>query len=189
MKDRWVVMIVSLLTLIVMCALLVAAARWVPGQIDRLDQRIEHIEKFDATLQVMHNKLSEFDDLRRQLSAVRGNDTAAPLARIDKQVDELTVKMNQVVTGVNKIKTLAGKADVDRIAARINQIETRISATPKSDPELKRLTAEVKALKTLAQSNRKALEKKVDDVKGEIKRMNLQIQKLEIQIKRIPTGS
>lgn len=187
MTDRWVVIIVSLLTLTVMCGLLVAAVAWVPARLDRLDERIKSIESFDEKLQVMYNKLAELEDIRKRLGEVRGDSSAAPLARIDKQVDEITVKVNEIVSKVNRISSLAAKEDVDRLAGKISQLENKVSAAPKSDPQVKKLAADVEKLKTLVQATEKSVNKKVDDVTREIKRLNLQMQKLEALIKRIPT--
>jgi Na+-transporting NADH:ubiquinone oxidoreductase subunit NqrC len=184
MSDRAVTAVVSLLALIVMCGLLVAAVVWVPARIDRLDKRLDRLEDLSARVSVMHDRLGDLDKLEKKL----GETTlaAAPLGRIDASVDEVVRKLNEVVVpAINEIKGGAfARADLSRITAQLTQISQTLSAAPKSDADLKKLTAQLSEIRELLEGTRKALDARTVDIGKDVKEMNLQIQKLEALINR-----
>jgi len=190
MGDRFVVIVVSLLTLIVICGLTVMAVRWLPSRIAALDERMQRIEDQRASLEVIHNKLAHIENLRTAPAEAKdASNDAAALARIDGRVDELSTRMAVVVTETNKIQKLPQKSDLNALESKVNALSAKLSAMPKSDPALARLSGEVAKLKASVAAAEKALEKKIDETQRELKRINLLIQKLDAQIKKIPSGT
>ena len=190
MGDRFVVIVVSLLTLIVMCGLTVLAVWWLPGSVAELDDRMQRIEEQRASLEVIYNKLERIESIRTTPGeAERSSTDAAALARIDARVDELSTRMKVVLTETNKIQKLPQKADLNGLESKLNALSAKLATPSKSDPELKRLSGEVARLKSSVLAAEKTLGKKVDDLESKLKRIDLLIQKLDAQIKKLPTGS
>jgi len=189
MLDRWVVIVVSLLTLTAMCALLYAATVWIPDRVEALEESLDRIEAQKAAIDVMYNELKHLDEIREKLAeaARTGTDTAA-LARIDAGIDDLSTKMKKTLTEVNRIGGLPQKDDLKKVSGEISALSAKVAGASKSDPELRKLAGELGKLKTDVKAAQSVLGKKVDALKGELKSINLMIQKLDAQIKRIPTN-
>ena len=187
MGDRFVVIIVSLLTLIVMCGLLLAALVWVPERIDQLEKRLDRLEELSAQVSVMHDQLSDLDKLEKKLSETAL--AAAPLGRIDSSLDEVNKKLNEVVVpAVNDIKgRVAARSDMDRVVAKINQISQQLASAPKTDPQLTKLAASVNELKQLVEATRKKLDTTSRDLVKDVKALHLELQKMEVLIQRSGT--
>jgi len=187
MGDRFVVIIVSFLTLIVMCGLLLAALVWVPERIDQLEKRLDRLEELSAQVSVMHDQLSDLDKLEKKLSETAL--AAAPLGRIDSSLDEVNKKLNEVVVpAVNDIKgRVAARSDMDRVVAKINQISQQLASAPKTDPQLTKLAASVNELKQLVEATRKKLDTTSRDLVKDVKALHLELQKMEVLIQRSGT--
>ena len=187
MGDRFVVIIVSLLTLIVMCGLLLAALVWVPERIDQLEKRLDRLEELSAQVSVMHDQLSDLDKLEKKLSETAL--AAAPLGRIDSSLDEVNKKLNEVVVpAVNDIKgRVAARSDMDRVVAKINQISQQLASAPKTEPKLTKLAASVNELKQLVEATRKKLDTTSRDLTKDVKALHLELQKMEVLIQRSGT--
>ena len=187
MGDRFVVIIVSLLTLIVMCGLLLAALVWVPERIDQLEKRLDRLEELSAQVSVMHDQLSDLDKLEKKLSETAL--AAAPLGRIDSSLDEVNKKLNEVlVPAVNDIKgRMAARSDVDRVVAKMNQITQQVAAAAKTDPKLTKLAASVAELKQLVEATRKKLDTTSRSVTKDLKALHLELQKIKELMKRSGT--
>lgn len=184
MTERFVVIAVTLLTLIVMCGLLLAAIAWVPGRIDRLEKRLDQLEEVSTKVTVMHNQIGELDRLEEKLS--EATQAAAPLARIDSSLDETIKKLDQTVVPVlNDLKgRVATRNDVKALGGKINQIHQKLSAAPASDPAVKKLAAQLAELKRLLEATHKKLNDTSRDIGKDVKLMHLEIQKLEALVKQ-----
>ena len=187
MGDRFVVIIVSLLTLIVMCGLLLAALVWVPERIDQLEKRLDRLDELSAQVSAMHDQLSDLDKLEKKLSETAL--AAAPLGRIDSSLDEVNKKLNEVlVPAVNDIKgRMAARSDVDRVVAKMNQITQQVAAAAKTDPKLTKLAASVAELKQLVEATRKKLDTTSRSVTKDLKALHLELQKIKELMKRSGT--
>lgn len=184
MGNRFVVVIISLLTFIVMCGLLLAAIMWVPERIDRLDKRLDRLEELSAQVSVMHNQLSDLDKLEKKLGETAL--AAAPLGRIDASVDEVNKKLNEVVVpAVADIKgRLIARTDIDRVAKQLNEISGKLAEPRKSDPELKKLADAVAETKRLVESMQKKHDTTSRALTKDVKSLQLGLQKLEALIQR-----
>lgn len=184
MTSRLALIVVSLLTLMVMCGLLLTAIVWVPTRINRLEERLDQLEELSARISVMHNQLSDLDRLEKKLA-----DTAlaaAPLARIDSSVDDVNKKLNQVVVpAVNDIKgRITSRSDLDSLVAGINQISRKLAAGSGSgDPELKKLADAVAELKGLMEATHKKLDTTSRKLTRDVKALHLELQKMEAIMK------
>ncbi len=188
MTDRFVVIAVTLLALIVMCALLLVAIVWVPAQINRLNTRLDQVEELSAKVSLMNDRLGELDKLEKRL----GETTlaAAPLGRIDSSLDDVSRKLNDVVVpGVNDLKERAAtRSDIDRIAGLVNQLSTKLAASSKDDPEFKKLAQAVEEIRSQVEATRKALDTSSRDLSADVKRIQLEFQRLENLLKPGGTG-
>jgi hypothetical protein len=188
MSDRFVVMAVSLLTLLVMCGLLLAALVWVPGRIDRLEKRLDRLEELNTRISILHGLLGDLDKLQKNPSGE--TQAAAPLARIDSAIDEMTKTLNQsVVPGLNDVKgRMIARADIDRLVTLLNQISQKLGGVPQGDPDTKKIAKDLEEVKGLLDATRKSVDASSRDLAKDVKQLNLELQKLQAQLlKGAPT--
>jgi hypothetical protein len=189
MTDRFVVIIVSLLTLLVMCGLLLAALVWVPARIDRLENRLKALDDLNTNLSIMRGLLDDLGKVEKKLSETP-QDTS-PFARIDSSIDETSKVLNQtVVPGLNDIKgKMIARADIDRLTALLTQIGQKLDAAPQSDPDVKKIVKDIEDLKKLLDSTRNSVDASSKDVVKDVKLLNLELQKLNAQLQKSGAAS
>jgi len=183
MSDRFVVIAVSLLTLLVMCGLLLVAMVWTPARIQRLDKRLDKLEELSAAVSVMHGQLDDLGKLEKKLSETAL--ASAPLARIDVSLDEANQKIGDLAKTVGSLKgKMAARSDIDRLAGQVNQINQKLSATTKAETELKKLGGTLDDLKRTVDAMRMAQDKTLRDLTKDVKQLHLELQKVQAFMKR-----
>jgi len=183
MSDRFVVIAVSLLTLLVMCGLLLVAMLWTPARIERLDERLDKLEELSAAVSVMHDQLDDLDKLEKKLSETAL--ASAPLARIDVSLDEANLKIRELAKTVSDLKGQAAvRSDIDRLAGQVNQINQKLSATTKAETELKKLGETLDEVKRTVEAMRMAQDKTLRDLTKDVKQLHLELQKVQAFMKR-----
>ena len=189
MSDRFVVIAVSLLTLLVMCGLLLAALVWVPSRIDRLEKRLDRLDELSAKLSTMHGILDDLEKLEKKLSETP-QDTS-PFARIDSSIDETSKVLKEtVVPGLNDVKgKMIARADIDRLTALLTQIGQTLDAAPQSDPDAKKIAKDLEEMKKLLDSIRTSADASSRDVANNVKQLNLELQKLTAQLQKSGAAS
>jgi len=184
MTDRFVVIAVSLLTLLVMCGLLLAALVWVPSRLDRLEKRLDRLEDINAKISVMQTLV---DDLEKSVKKVSETpqDTSS-LARIDSSIDDAAKVLKEtVVPGLNDVKgKMIARADIDRLSALLTQIGQKLDAAPQSDPDAKKIAKDIEDMKGLLDAVRKSVDASSRDVAKDVKQLNLEFQKLAAQLQK-----
>ena len=181
MSDRFVIIIVSLLTLAAMCGLFLMAVVWVPSRIDKLDERLSRIDQLGARLDRIQVQIDKLGVLEERLSSTA--EAIAPLARVDRTLDGITQKLDKsVVPGVNDLKgRVASRSDVDRLAAEIAKVAKQTQ--PRDDAALKNLGKDVAALKAQLDGVRKSLGG-IQSIGKDVKALSLEIQKLQALVKK-----
>jgi Tfp pilus assembly protein PilN len=189
MSDRFVVIAVTLLTLLVMCGLLLAALVWVPSRIDRLEKRLDGLEDLSAKISILHGLLDDLGKIEKKISETP-QDTS-PLARIDSSIDETSKLLKEtVVPGLNDVKgKMIARADIDRLTALLAQIGQKLDAAPQSDPDTKKIVKDVEEMKGLLDSIRKSVDASSRDVARDLKQLNLELQKLTAQLQKSAAAS
>ena len=183
MSDRFVVIAVSLLTLLVMCGLLLVAMVWTPARIERLDKRLDKLEELSAAISVMHHQLDDLGKLEKKLSETAL--ASAPLARIDVSLDEANRKIGELAKTVGSLKgKMAARSDIDRLAGQVNQINQKLSGTTKAEAELKKLTQKLDDLRRTVDAMRMAQDKTLRDITKDVKQLHLELQKVQAFIRR-----
>jgi len=184
MSDRFVVIVVSLLTLIAMCGLLVAALMWAPARIDRLEKRLDRIEELSTKLSVMQGLLGNLDKLEKKLSETTPD--ATPLARIDGSVDEISKILNQsVVPSLNDVKgRMTARADIERLATLLNQMNQKLGAAPETNPDIRKIARDLEEVKGLLDATRKSIDASSRELGRDVKQLSLELQKLQSQLER-----
>jgi chromosome segregation ATPase len=193
MSDRTVIIIVSVLTLVVMCGILYLGAMWVPGRLDEIESRLDEVEAVGPAVKVLNDKqLEALEEIRSKVGRPQAEraETSAPLTRIDARVDEIYEHLKTITARVNEMSTNAAtRNDVDKLSRSLAELEKKLTSKPGASPELKKLAGELAALRGEIKSSQTDVERDIEAVNKDLKQISLELQKLQALVKRAGEGS